>query len=529
MKKVRTSTAILDRRTVLKLGTAATLAGVTAVGFSRESHSAARKQVRNEHLSAPQSTLIRNVFAITMDDALGDLEGADILIKDGKIADIGRNLTASAEEIIDGSGQIVVPGFVDGHRHLWQTPMRGTGTGWGFNEYIKEMLYRRAVCYEPADMYDAALAGGLEALNAGVTSVVDHCHNIRTPAHADAAIEGMLASGVGGIFGFCYGRTPEYGPGASVSSEQVRMMLLDAPQWRFDYAESLKEKYFGGPSSRVRLGIGTSCFETFAAARPEKATQEVRRARELGADLIMQHVRNRGDFRVVKFLNDQGLLGPDMMLSHADWVTETEFQMLAEHGTNIVVTPESELKGGNSPALGRASVAGLSVGLGMDTVIMVGGDMFGPMRWVMQFQRFERFAPAAAAANRRPPDINDRDVLRAATIEGAKAVGIDGRVGSLTPGKQADIVLFRTDSLTMQPVNEPVASVVHYAHTSDIDSVWVAGKPVKRNGRLVRHDVSTVLSKLVLSRDRILKKTATVLIDGVVDLYSPQDDTASPE
>jgi cytosine/adenosine deaminase-related metal-dependent hydrolase len=521
MDKDKLNLPNLKRRDLLKMGAINTLMGATGATMA---NAAAGNRPSAAGGGSISSTLIRNAFLITMDDEIGDLEDADILIRNGKIVDIGHRLKASAEEVVDASGQIAIPGFIDGHRHLWQTPMRGTGTGWGFNEYIKQMLYRRAVCYEPYDMRIAALAGGLEAINAGVTSVVDHCHNIRSPAHGEAAIEGFLASGVGGIFGYCYGRTPLYGPGASTSSDQVRKMLVEAPQWRFDHAKKVKQKYFQKPDSPVSLGIATSFFETFAQARPEEAVEEMDRARTLGVDLIMQHVRARGKFRVVEFMNDKGLLGPDLMLSHADWVTEDEFQMMADNDSNIVVTPETEIKGGNSPAHGRAISAGLSVGLGMDTVIMVGGDMFGPMRWMMQFQRFERFSPTASCVKQKPADINDRDTLFAATLGGARAVGLDSTVGSLTPGKRADVVLISTDSITMQPVNDPLASVVHFACTNDIDSVWVAGKPVKRNGQLTYKDTRAVMRKLVQSRNQILERAATVQIDGSVDLYEEQKD-----
>jgi len=507
----------IDRRTVLKLGSTAALLGLTgsACGVAYQARSTAEPQ----RASNPGSTLIRNAHVLSMDSNLGEMPGAGILISDGQIRAIGHDLQAIADHTVDASGKIALPGFVDGHRHLWQTPMRGAGTGWSFSQYIREMLYRRAVCYEPHDMYIAGLAGGLEALNAGITSVADYSHNIRSPEHADGAVEGMLASGIGGIFGYCYGRTPSHGPGAITTSDQVRQGLEEGPQWRFEDARRVRDKYFSDSDSNLRFGIATSFFETFAEVNPSEAVDEFHEARKIDAELIMQHVRARGSFRAVEFLDNHDLLGPDLMLAHGDWVTVAEYETLARHGVKIIVTPETELKGGNFPALSRGHAVGMGVGLGMDTVIMVGGDMFGLMRMMQQIQRYKKYAPTNDPSAYEIPELSDRDILRAATIGGARALGIDNRVGTLAPGKQADIQIIDGNDINMMPMNDAVATVVHQAHVGNIESVWVAGRQVKADGRLLHHDINDVVGKLTAARDQILERAATVEVDGDVDLF----------
>ena len=508
---------LIDRRTVLRLGSSAALLGLTGSVSGTTSQSKSSKDSQGSPIHG--STLILNGHVLTMDSSLGDIRSADVFLEDGRIKAVGQNLEATADHVVDASGKIVLPGFVDGHRHLWQTPMRGAGTGWSFSEYIRKMLYTRAVCYRPEDMYVAGLAGGLEALNAGVTSVADHSHNMRSPEHADGAVEGMLASGIGGVFGYCYGRTPGHGPGATTTSDQVRQGLLEGPQWRFSDARRVRDKYFSDSNSLVRFGIATSFFETFAVTRPSAAVDEIHEARKIDAALIMQHVRARGSFRVVGFLDEHKLLGPDLMLSHADWVTVAEFETLAQHQVKIVVTPETEMKGGNFPALSRGQAAGMDVGLGMDTVIMVGGDMFGPMRMMQQVQRYKKHAPTSGPPEYEVPELNDRDILHAATVGGARALGIDDRVGTIEPGKQADIQIINVDDIQMMPNNDAIATVVHHAHVGNIESVWVAGRRVKDKGHLLREDVSGIVERLTAARDQIMERAATVEVDGEVDIY----------
>lgn len=511
------SRALLKRRAILKFGSTAALLGLSGRIATAAEHAAPKSEMPRS--VTPGSTLIRNVHLLSMDNSIGELPAADILIRNGRFVAVGRNLKMEADEVVDGTGKIALPGFVDGHRHLWQTPMRGAGGGWSFNQYIRDMLYTRAVCYDPEDMYVAGLAGGLEALNAGITSVVDHSHNMRSPEHADGAAEGMIASGVGGIFGYCYGRTPTHGPGATTTSDEILTQLSQGKQWRFKDAVRVRDKYFSSPDSLVRFGIATSFFETFARARPEEAIEEMLEARKVRASLIMQHVRARGDFRVVRFLDENNLLGPDLMLSHADWVTVPEFEVLAKNGVKIIVTPETELKGGNFPALSRGQSAGMDVGLGMDTVIMVGGDMFGPMRMMQQIQRYRKYAPSPTPQPYEVQELTDIDILQAATIGGARALGIDDRVGSVAPGKQADLQLVDARELQMLPLNNAAATIVHHAHVGTIESVWVAGRQVKKNGTLTHVDVSEVAKQLVASRDNILERAKTVSVDGEVDLY----------
>lgn len=495
----------LNRRQLLALGSTALVPGLVA------RHAGASAAVGQ---AAPRSTLIRNATVVTMDPELGDIPGGGVLIRDGKIAEVGAELTARADETIDAHGAILTPGFVDGHRHLWQVLMRGQGPEWTFNEYIKEGLYRRGVSFEPEHMLLAGYAGGLEALNAGVTTVVDHCHNLLTPEHAEAAVEGMLKSGVGGFFCYGFRQPPKHRPGDTITVEEIGKAYMDREEWRHTHAKTIKAKYFTDEASNLQFGIAPSYLETMAPYMPDEAKKEMLAAREADVRLVTIHIHNFGEFRLVPFLEESGLLDQTVHFSHGNGIKSEEFEILRRRGVGVTGTPETET--GEFPSFGKARAAGVPVGLGMDTVNAVGSDMFTPMRLTFYLQRSHEVELAHEKGIERVHTAGTRDLLDATTLGAAEALGLDSRLGSITPGKQADLVLFDNGALNLSPATDPAATVVFQANVGDIKSVWVAGKRVKRDGKLVGIDGPAIARDLTAAADRILEQADRVNIKGDV-------------
>ena len=445
-----------------------------------------------------------------MDSTLGDISDGDVLIRDGEIAAVGRDLGASADQIIDGEGCIVLPGFIDGHRHLWHTAMKNHHDVWGYGQYRREGVSRHSVCYSPEDMRIGAYAGGLEALNAGVTTVVDFCHNPRTPEHMEAALKGTMDSGVGGYFCYSLGATPAHGPGDTVDLSNGGGSSGGGDDWRFDHCAGLKETHFSDPSANLKLGIATSYLEIVATFNPGIAKKEIDFARNLRVDLITIHVHNFDEFRLVPFLESGGLLTENMLLAHANGVKPEELDVLAARNVSVAVTPETEIPYGEFPAYGEARARGVDTALGADSAIFNGSDLFVAMRIALQMQRYRE----ATRGTESGSITQTRDLLEAATIGGARAVGMDSRVGSITPGKQADLMLIDASSIYHQPVSDAVAAVVFNTGVSDVTDVWVAGKRVKENGKLVGVDWPATATALTASRDRIVELAKTVTLIG---------------
>ena len=482
----------MSRREWMKHGTVAALSSLVA---GQGDNAAAMTQ----QAPTPQSFLIRNATLLTMDPSLGDISGGDVLIRDGEIAAVEPNLRATADEVIDGENCIVLPGFIDGHRHLWQTALRNYNEVWGYDQYFTEGLGRYAVCYTPEDMRVSAYAGGLEALNAGVTTVVDFCHNPRTPEHMEAALKGTVDSGVSGYFCYSLGTTPSHGPGDTVDLSRSDDLPAGDSDWRLDHGAALKKTHFSDPAN-LKLGVATSYLEVLAPFNPGLARKEIEYARDLKADLITIHVHNFDEFRLVPFLEDGGLLTENMLFAHANGVTPKELDTLAARSVSVAVTPETEIAYGEFPAYGEACARGVDTSLGADSAIFNGTDMFVAMRITLQMQRYRE----ATRGDDGSSITQTRDLLEAGTIGGAKAVGIDARVGSITPGKQADLLLIAAGSIHHQPVSDAVATVVFNTGVSDVTDVWVAGKRVKQNGALVGVDWPATARSLTASRDRIV-------------------------
>jgi cytosine/adenosine deaminase-related metal-dependent hydrolase len=437
-----------------------------------------------------QRLLIRNGFVVSMDPDVGEIPNGDVLVENGVIVEIGRGLDVSGVEEIDATGMIVMPGFVDTHRHTWQTPVRGVLPSCTLDEYFAAMLGNVGGHYRPEDVLIANHAGALEALNAGVTTLLDWSHISNTPEHSDAAIQGLKDSRIRAVYA--------HGIPTGTGENWWGFSELEHPK----DIRRIRETYFPSDDGLLTLALaarapGNSNFE--AAKHDWELAREldIRITVHVGMRLAGVHVHH------IKNMDDIGIMGPDTTYIHCTDSTDEELDLIAATGGTASVAPYVEmLMGHGPPPMGRLLERGVRPSLSVDVVSSSPGEMFTQMRTALAHTRIGAFTdtPDEPFA----PTLTHRDVLEFATIDGARTCGLDDRVGSLAPRKQADIVLLKTNAINTAPVVDPTATIVVFSDTSNVDSVFVAGHAVKRDGKLVDVDLNQIFARLDESRNHIL-------------------------
>lgn len=438
---------------------------------------------------ATERILISGGTVLTMDDGIGILPKADILVENGRIAAVASELGAEDAEVIDASGCIVTPGFVDGHRHMWQTFLRGALPNCTLSTYMRDVFWVLAPHVRPEHGEAGTLLGALECLNAGITTVFDWSHALPGQQDADARLDGLLASGIRGFF------APSTPAGAEWYS-------WEKPLAHPEHIRRIRAERLGSDSGRIRLGAALRSPGQVPDAVIEK---DWATARELGVPISIHAGVRLPDTNPheVSALHRLGLLASDVHFAHGCEFTDEEVALLADAGAGVTLSPNAELTAGLGhvrPA--RFVAAGIPTGLSSDATAMAPGDMFSLMRAAFAAARNEQL-PLDPNAEYLPT-FEAIDALRLATIDGARAIGLGDVCGSLTPGKAADIVLVRSDAVNTAPVVDPVATVVLSADTSNVDTVLVEGEIVKRGGTLARADLAHVISVAEQARDEVL-------------------------
>ncbi|MGI5132078.1 amidohydrolase family protein [Pseudonocardia sp. CA-107938] len=376
-----------------------------------------------------------------------ELPAADVLVEDGVIVAVGAGAaTGSAGEVIDATGLVVVPGLVDTHHHVAQAPLRGTGADLTLPAYLDTVIGRYLPAYRPQDVRLATLLGALESLDAGITTVLDWAEPTKTPEHTDAVVAGLTAAGIRAVVGHT-------APG---DEDDVRRLA-------------------------ARTGLVTGAVASLGPewGTWEQAVHDIELARELGVPVTI-HAQGGGADPVVPRLHAAGLLGPDLLLVHLNAATDEDVQLLVAAGVGVAVSPCVEpLMGHGTAPYGRFTDAGGRVALAVDVVINAAPDLFEPMRDVLRAERVRtgRMVPAAS-------------LLAAATEHGAAALGMADRIGTIAPGKRADLLL--VDGLSHVEPGTAAGAVVATAGPAQVRTVLVDGHVVKRDGRLVGHDLDAV-------------------------------------
>jgi cytosine/adenosine deaminase-related metal-dependent hydrolase/ribose/xylose/arabinose/galactoside ABC-type transport system permease subunit len=429
-------------------------------------------------------TLIRGGTVLSMDPGVGDLTNADVLIEGDRIVEVGAGLQAADAEEIDATGMIVMPGFVDTHRHIWEGLLRNIGTDVpleGRSSYISFVLHKLAPAFRPEDAYIGDLISALGAIDAGITTLLDWSHIQGSPAHTDAVIQALKDSGLRAVFAYGF---PWWG------KWEERQ-----PSW---FVRAATE-HFSTKDQMLTLAL--------AAPGPEFTDFEVSRdhwklAREADARITTHvGVGTYGQDAKVQEMGEAGLLGPDTTYIHCTTLNDAEIQMIVDTGGTVsLASPVEMMMGHGMPPIQKFLDRGLRPSLSVDVETNVPSDMFNQMRSVLALQR------ATATAQGKVP-LSPMEVLACATIDGARANGLDAKVGTLTPGKQADLIMLRTDRINVTPLNDPATAVVAGMDTGNVDTVLIAGRVMKRHGKLLHVDWPAVRRMAAESRDHVIAKS----------------------
>ena len=433
-------------------------------------------------------TLISGGRVVTMDPGLGDLEEGDVLIEGARIAAVGQALEADADEVVDARGMLVHPGLVDAHIHLWQTPLRGLAAHCFGMEYFPT-IHPLSQRFRAEDIHAATYGGALELLAHGVTTVYDFNHSIHSPEHADAAVEALDEAGIRALFGYSLRDRPE------LEERELRSV-----EDRMRDARRLREAR--GDGGRVRLALALNNLEHVS---PEDNSREVAWARELGVPATVHTIRPGQ----VADAHRRGVLGPDLQWVHATAITDAELALLAAEGGAIAVTPESEAAiMAVWPVTGRAVRHGVPVGLGVDIVSAVSGDVAAQIRSALTLDRIAD-AQAHRLQGREPvrtadsPLLDARRALELATSEAARSIGLGDVAGSLTPGKAADVVVREIPPFA-PPAGDLATHLVLHSSRADVHTVLVDGEVRVRAGALVGVDLARVRDLLDAAREHVV-------------------------
>jgi cytosine/adenosine deaminase-related metal-dependent hydrolase len=423
--------------------------------------------------------LVTGGTVVTCDPGIGTLAPGDVLIEGNRIAAVAPAIDAAGAAVLDARGRIVMPGLVNAHLHTWQTAIRGVSADWSLEQYFARMHRGVAASFTPDDIYLGTLMGALAQLDRGVTTLFDWLHNNPTPAHSDGGLDGLIESGIRAVFGH---GSPKHEPkpGARHFSE--------VPHPRGEVERLLAGK-LADRDGRVTLAMAIlgPYFSTW-----DVTAHDLRLAAEQG--LVASAHMDAGHRRMVpdgiRRMAAEGLISPRLNIVHGSDLSDEEIALLAEGGASFSITAEAEMHYGfGTPITGRVIAAGGLPSIGTDTETGIGGDMFAAMRVTLQMQRAVDAGPRVTepvAALAR----SCAEALDWATMGGAKALGLADRIGSLTPGKHADLVLLRADDLNLFPVHDPVAAIVLHAHGGNVETVIVDGEFAKRDGRLLYPDLA---------------------------------------
>jgi cytosine/adenosine deaminase-related metal-dependent hydrolase len=441
--------------------------------------------------------LIRNGWVVTMDPKVGDIRDGSLLIDGSRIAAVGPDIDVPHEcEVLDATGMIVIPGLVDMHKHLWQTALRAVVGDLTLVDYFHGVRRNYLARYRPEDVRIGTYVGALEMIHSGSTTVLDHSHGVVSPEHADALAEAELASGIRGVWAYGYCPVEVDGSQAFASHDE-----------RVRDAYRVRDEYFSGDGALLRMGIAM----TEQGLLPLELTEnELRSARDMEMRWTTHCHCPPGNAPITRgfhVLYARGFLDERAVLSHCNEFGVYDFSVMAETGAHFASSPDSELALGVSrPAPYMFALrAGVQPSLGTDCVTCMSTDMFGCMRMALTFARHQfNSGPSHTFETVTEQAVTTRDVFRWATIEGARALGLDGEIGSLVPGKAADVVLVDATALNLAPVVDPVADLVLHAHAGNVDTVLIDGVVRKRGGVLTGIDMPKVLSEIEASRDYLV-------------------------
>lgn len=439
--------------------------------------------------------LIQGGQVLTLDPSIGNFEKADVLIEDNKIVAVQPALSVDSAQVIDASRMIVMPGFIDTHRHTWEGILRNIGTDVpleGEYSYLANVLGRIAPNYRPQDAHIGTLLGALGAINAGITTLLDWSHIQASPDHTDAVVNALQESGIRAVFAYGFPWWGEWEP--------------RQPEW----FQGAVAKHFSTRDQLLTVALAPPGPE-FTPFELAKAHWEL--ARSVDARLSVHvGVGSAGKHGKLAEMGRAGLLREDTTYIHATTLSDDEVQMIVDTGGTVSLAVPVEMNMGHGMVpIQRFLDRGLQPSLSIDVETNVPSDMFTQMQVAISLQRAFVHEDRLAGKGDVPDAITTRDVLNWATVEGARANGVDDKVGTLTPGKEADVITLRTDTINILPVNDPIGAIVMGMDTSNVDTVLIGGKIRKQHGELVGVDLARLSAASHEARDHVIHATGFTL------------------
>ncbi|HLH26253.1 MAG TPA: amidohydrolase family protein [Chloroflexota bacterium] len=427
--------------------------------------------------------LLQGGVVLSLDPAVGDFAQADVLIEDGKLREVRPNVSVPADAaVVDATNMIVVPGFIDTHHHFYQGLLRNILPNGLLNpDYNRDIQGTLTPAYEPSDVYAGALISALGMIDMGTTAAVDTSQVSHTPEHTDAGIRALQEAGIRALYAYWRGD----GPDAQYPQGIVR----------------LRQAYFNSPDQLLTLGMG-------ATLSADNLPEIIGFAREVGANLFSHGVSDASEQRLIEFTR-AGLLGAGDEYIHCNHLSDEAWQMIRDSGGKASLAVPIEMAMGHGmPGIQPALDHGIRPSLSSDVDATMAQDPFTLMRSTFTLQRLLVLQRARNGEENLPPLLTSRDVLEFATIEGARAMGLGDKVGSLTPGKEADIVMLRADRLNVWPLNNAPGAIVNVMDPSNVDTVFIAGQVRKWRGQLVGVDEARIRRLVAEARDAVLRRSS---------------------
>ncbi len=457
----------LNRRQLL----AAASASAVSLGFGVSEGVAQAPRAREGRY------LFKNAVVLSFDPKIGDFDRADVLVEGTKIAAVQPNITAAAT-VIDARDTIVMPGFADTHHHFYQSALRNVLGNGLLVDYFRDIVEKATPLYRVEDAYDGVLAGALRSLSSGITHVTDLSQVSNTPEHSDAMIKAFRDSGIRAVHAYSRG----YGAGAKYPGD----------------VERIQKQHFPSNDGLVTLALG-------AAINKDQWLL----ARKHGLRIFTHVVGSVGAVapgNVIK-LGDEGLMGADNVYIHFTNATDEQMKKVKDTGGHIsLAIPIEMVMRHGTPPLQQSLDHGIRPSLSSDVETTMAADAFTQMRAAFTLQRMQINERAVKGEKDLPALLTAKDVIAMATIEGARTNGVESRTGSLTPGKDADIVMLRTNMTNVMPLNNAYSAIVTGMDTSNVDTVMVSGKILKARGRFIGVNTAALQRRITASRDYIIEK-----------------------
>ena len=467
-----------SRRNFLKAS-----AGVVAAGAIPATASAQGIGTELNRLQGSRRILLKGGVVLTMDRQLGDFAKADVLIEDGRIREIRPDIAASDAFVVDALNRVITPGFIDTHSHSYQGILRNIlSNGRVDPDYNRDIIAKITPAYTVQDAYIGMLATALGMIDMGTTGVVDVSQVNNTPEHSDALIKALQTSGIRAVFGYSAGA-----PGADMKHPQ-------------DIAR-LKKTYFSSKDQLLSLALGIG---------PDPKQFQVARDNDVP---VVAHLRNtlpqRDDGARLAILQKAGLLKAGDEFIHLLHMPPEPLKLIKDSGCHVSLSTGIEMTMGHGiPAIQNVLDVGLQPSLSSDHAVTLTSDMFSMMRMTGVVQRYGVFQREVNGDKNAPKLLTCRELLEFATINGARTMNADSKVGTLVPGKEADLLMLKADSIDIWPLNNVYGSVVGLMGPSHVEAVFIAGQVKKWRGSLVGVDMPKVLANMQEARDGVLKRAS---------------------